>query len=420
MKNLACVILAAGEGTRMKSRLAKVLHPVGGTPMLGHVLALAESLSPRRIVVVAGRDIRHVRAFVGRRATVVEQKRRLGSGHAVMQARNALGRAPGAVVVLYGDMPLLKPETVADVVTAWRRSGTVAALLAARVEMPDGYGRVIRSASGDLARIVEDAAASPGEKEIHEINTGAACFDARELFSALKSLRPNPVKREFFLTDAIDAIASRRRFVVVMAKDALEALGINSRQDLAAAERVMNARALRRLMAAGVTIQDPGTTFVGPRVRIGPDTVIHPNTVIEGPAKIGRDCRIGPFARIRENVTIGDGVCVGNFVEITRSRIGRGTMVKHLTYLGDARVGAGVNIGAGTITANFDGRRKNPTVIGDGARIGVGTMLVAPVRVGARAVTGAGAVLTRGKNVPAGATVAGVPAKVLAKGSVIV
>lgn len=416
MKALACVILAAGDGTRMKSELPKVLHTVSGIPMLEHVLRQAESLKPERIIVVAGYKKPLVASCVGKRAAVVEQKERRGSGHAVMQAMPRLKGFDGAVLVLCGDMPLLRPQTVKDLVAEFRKSECSGVVLTGAAENPAGYGRIVRDGAGNVTRIVEEISATEEERRIREINTGAYVFDRAALSAALKRLKPDPVKKEFYLTDTVALLADEGIFLGHRACDPAEATGINSRSDLARAERAMNARILERWMAEGVTVRDPLTTWIGADVKIGADTEILPNTVIEGPAVIGRRCHVGPFARIRGGVTLGDDVTVGNFVEVVRSTVGRGTLMKHLTYIGDAVVGGGVNVGCGTITANFDGKAKHQTRIGDRAQLGSGTVLVAPVKVGAGAKTGAGSVVTRGRDVPAGKTVIGVPAKVLNKG----
>jgi len=399
----------------MKSALPKVLHTVSGQPMLGHVLALAESLPNVRIVVVAGHGIEQVRAFVGRRAAVVEQKERRGSGHALMQAKKQWKNAE-AVLVLCGDMPLLRSQTVRALVSEFGKSKADGMVLTAEAAAPKGYGRIVRDLSGNVARIVEEASASPEEKNIRQINTGAYVFKKDCLSDALATLEPDPIKKEFYLTDTVEKIAARGTFGAMQLEDAAEAFGINSRRHLADAEAAMNRRILEKWMDSGVTIRDPRTTWIGHGVTIGADTEILPHTVIEGPTRIGKKCVIGPFARIRPGVTLGDEVTIGNFVEVVRSTIGNKTLVKHLSYLGDARVGRGVNIGCGTITANFDGKLKHVTQIADGAQTGSGTVLVAPVKIGKNSRTGAGAVVTRGQNVPAGATAVGVPAKLVKKG----
>ena len=278
---------------------------------------------------------------------------------------------------------------------------------------PAGYGRILRARDGSLVKIVEELNATAGEKAVREVNAGIYCFRGDALYGVLSRVAPDPVKKEIYLTDAVELLAQESSVQIVTAQDPTETLGINSRVDLSVATQMVKKQILKKLMLDGVTIVDENTTFIEERVKIGRDTVIYPNTVIEGPSEIGSHCRIGPFARIRAGVQLGSGVTIGNFVEVVRSRIGDKAIVKHLTYLGDAQIGSEANIGAGTITANFDGKKKQQTVIQDGAQIGSGTVLVAPVRVGKNAKTGAGSVVTRGHDVPAGETVAGVPARPL-------
>lgn len=417
MSNLACVILAAGDGTRMKSDLPKVLHTVSGIPMLGHVLGLAESLKIKNIIVIAGHQKELVEQYVGGRAQVVEQKERRGSGHAVMQAADALKNFSGAVLVLCGDMPLLRKETVEGLIEEFQNSKAAATVLTGMAANPHGYGRIIRGSGTRVVRIVEETSASDVQKRIREINTGAYCFEKESLFDALAKVKPDPVKKELYLTDTAALISKKKKFTGFKADSPAEAMGINSRKDLATVEEIMNRRILERWMAEGVTIRDPKTTWIAADAVIGQGTEVLPSTVIEGPAKIGRNCVIGPFAHIRAGVTLDDNVGIGNFVEVVRSKVGAKALVKHLTYIGDAEIGAGVNVGAGTITANFDGTAKHKTVIEEGAQIGSGTIFVAPVRVGRKAKTGAGAVVTRGQDVGEGETVVGIPAKALKKGN---
>jgi len=395
----------------MKSDTPKVLHALCGKPILGHILDTVDVLNPRRVIVVAGAGEPAVARFAEERAEVVRQKTPCGTGHALLQAQNPLKGFEGSVLVLCGDAPLVSSGTLRKLVRQRAKTGTSCALLSFEAPDPAGYGRIIRGEGGLVQKIVEESNATDEQKRVREVNSGVYCFRARDIFTLLGRLKPDPVKKEIYLTDAVELLVRRGGVRVSRAKDPREALGVNSREDLAMVTAVRKDRILKRLMRAGVTIVDPATTFIEERVRVGRDTVIYPNTVIEGPARIGGKCRVGPFARIRAGVALGDGVTVGNFVEVVRTRIGRGSTAKHLTYLGDAEIGSGVNVGAGTITANYDGKRKHRTVIRDGARIGSGTVLVAPVRVGKGARTGAGAVLPRGRNVAAGVTVAGVPAR---------
>lgn len=415
MRDIACVILAAGEGTRMKSRLPKVLHEVCGVPMVGHVLKAVEAVGIRRVLIVVGFQKERVQAYAGSRGSVILQEKQKGSGHALLQARSRLRSFSGNLLVLYGDTPLIRRETLEELLAVLRRSKADGVVLSAAVEDPAGYGRVIRNEDGSVARIVEEDDASHEEKRVREVNVGAYCFKKAPLFAALATLRPNGAKKEYYLTDVVEKLANRGGVVTACLPDSAEGAGINSRLDLSRAEKVMKERIVGEWMNRGVTIKDPSTTTIARDVEIGPDTVIFPCTVIEGPTRIGRNCRIGPFARIRGGVELGNGVYVGNFVEVVRSRIGDRSLAKHLTYLGDAEVGKEVNVGAGTITANFDGRSKQKTVIQSRAQVGSGTIFVAPVRLGAKAKTGAGAVLVRRQNVAAGQTVVGVPARVMKK-----
>jgi bifunctional UDP-N-acetylglucosamine pyrophosphorylase/glucosamine-1-phosphate N-acetyltransferase len=412
---LAVVILAAGKGTRMRSETPKALHTLCGEPMLGLLLGKAEGLGAKKIFVVAGHQFAAVKDFAGSRAQVVEQKAQLGSGHAVSRTAASLAGFPGSALVLYCDTPLISAETMRELLRGHAGRGTDASVLSVELRDPAGYGRVKRAAAGSVERIIEDRDASPEEKEIREVNTGCGVFRAKKLFEALRSVRRNPLKGEYYLTDVIEILARRGRVEALVTEKNEEVLGVNTRRDLAQLEAVMQRDILEKLMENGVTIRSPRTVTIDADVKIGPDTVIHPNTVLEKGTVIGKRCEIGPFARIRGGSRIADGCTVGNFVEVVRSTIGKGSLVKHLSYVGDAAVGSGVNIGAGTITANFDGKKKHRTVIRDRAQIGSGTVLVAPVTVGRGAVTGAGSVVTAKKNVPDRAVVAGVPARLLKK-----
>lgn len=412
----AVIILAAGKGTRLRSSLPKALQTICGKPLLGYLLDAVRRAGISKTVVVAGHRADLVRDFVGDRASIVLQKKLLGSGHAVNQAAKLFSGFRGPVVVLYCDTPLLSAGTIKNLLSKHCQSGADGTLLSARFTDPTGYGRVIRSASGAVTRIVEENDLEAPLKGVDEINVGAYVFDSRKLFAGLKSIRLNAKKKEYYLTDIVEILAARGVVESVLASDAEELSGVNTQRDLADLEAIAQRRVLERHLKAGVRVRDPKTTIVDVDVKIGQDTMLWPGTVIEQGTVIGRGCSIGPFARIRGGSRIGDGSVIGNFVEVVRSSIGRKTQIKHLSYIGDARVGSFVNIGAGTITANYDGRHKHATVIRDGAQIGSGTVLVAPVTVGRFAKTGAGAVVTKGKNIPDRAVVVGVPARVF-KGS---
>jgi len=281
---------------------------------------------------------------------------------------------------------------------------------------PTGYGRIVRAEGGVVVKIVEEQDATVFEKAIEEINVGVYIFKTAELFDAIKKIKPNNRKKEYYLTDVIEVLNKKNLLVnSVVTEDADEILGVNSRESLAKAYEIFRKRVLAKVVAGGVTVLDPLTTFIDENVTIGKDTVIYPCTVIEREVTIGKNCSIGPFCRVRSGSVVGDDVCVGNFVELNRSRVGASSRIKHQSYIGDTRIGEGVNIGAGTIVANYDGKNKNQTVIKDGAFIGSGTIIVAPVKIGKEAITGAGAVVTKNKDVPDKAIVVGVPAKLLKK-----
>lgn len=405
--------MAAGRGTRMRSDLPKALHPVCGQPMLGFLINRAEVLGAAPIVVVAGYKIKDVRAFAAGRTEVVEQKKLLGSGHAVNQAADVLSGFDGSALVLYCDTPLVSAETLKKLLDDHRENNTDCSLLSAHFDNPFSYGRVKRRSDGLVEKIVEENDATTEEKALTEINVGCYVFDSKKLFNALKCVRPNPIKKEVYLTDAVGLLADTGKVRAVLSSDTAETQGINTRLDLSRIQCRMQQRILDQWIEKGVEIRDPRTTTIDADVTIGAGTKILPSTVIEAGSWIGKDCSIGPFARIRGGSSVGDGSVIGNFVELVRSKIGKKTQVKHLSYIGDAEVGNSVNIGAGTITANYDGKKKHKTIIRDGAQIGSGTVLVAPVTVGRGAKTGAGAVVTKGKSIPAGKTFVGVPAKEL-------
>jgi bifunctional UDP-N-acetylglucosamine pyrophosphorylase/glucosamine-1-phosphate N-acetyltransferase len=415
MKNLAVIILAAGRGERMKSELPKALHPIAGRPMLGYVLDLARALKPKLEICVLGHKSEMVRDYIEKqkgRVKILTQKRLLGSADAVRQAGSILRGFKGTVLVLYGDNPLLRLETIKRLVQHHQQTHSSATLLLASLDKPKGYGRIIRDSTCNIVRIVEEVEANDYERDIKEINTGICCYEKRRLFWALNRVKINPRKREYYLTDVIQILHKQKAIIESLGlKDPGEAIGINKQADLSEAERIMQQRLLQVLMDKGVRIVDPTSTWVCWDTRIQSDSVVFPFTVIESNVKIGKNCHIGPFCHLREGVVIQDRAKIGNFAEVVRSKIDQGAVAKHFCYLGDSRIGRRVNVGAGTVTANFDGKKKSVTVINDGAFIGSDTVLVAPVRVGKRAITGAGSVVTKNKNVAANTTVAGVPAR---------
>jgi len=426
--DLGVVILAAGQGTRMRSALPKVLHPLAGMPLLGHVLGTAARLAPKTTVVVYGHGGEQVPAhFPIAPVQWVEQAQQLGTGHAVQQALPWV-QAVNRVLVLYGDVPLIKAATLQRLLDA--SAGTSLGVLTALLDDPSGYGRMVRDPTGRILRIVEQKDATEAELKIHEINTGIMVLDRAQLGDWLRRIGNNNAQEEFYLTDVIAlAVAEGEEVASVQPQRREEVLGVNDRVQLAHLERYFQARQAQALMQAGVTLIDPARFDLRGRLQVGPDVSIDINAVIEGEvvlgegvtigpncllrncrlgpgtqvyahsviedAQVGRDARIGPFARIRPGSELADRVHVGNFVEVKQSRVGLGSKVNHLTYLGDCEVGSGTNVGAGTISCNYDGAHKHRTVIGDNAFIGSNTALVAPVRVGDGATIGAGSVITR-------------------------
>jgi len=436
MSKLTAIILAAGEATRMRSRRPKVLHQLCGRPLIHYPVSVSRALGAR-VIVVVGRGADEVSAAVGQEAeaTFVEQRERRGTGHAVLQAREACGADSDAILVLPGDMPLLSETTLRRLVERHRESGAAATLLTAELDDPTGYGRVVR-AEGRPVAIVEHRDATPAQRAIREVGTSAYCFDGRRLWAALARVAPHNEQGEYYLTDAIAILRADGHVVeAVLTEDPREGLGVNDRKQLAALAAVMRGRILDRLMAEGVTVLDPANTYVDDTVEIGADSVVYPGVVLEGRTIIGAECvvgpgchvsasrlgdrvrlkpycvlseaiveeaaELGPFCHLRPASHVGARARIGNFVELKKARIGRGAKVPHLSYVGDATLGAGVNFGAGAITCNYDGVDKHETIVGEGAFIGTNASLVAPVTVGDGAYVGAGSVIT--KDVPPGA-----------------
>lgn len=390
------------------------MHPLCGRPMLSYVLDLARDLKIKKIVTVLGHQYTQVRPLIKPGIKIVVQKRLLGTADAVKQGLRPLKNFKGTVLILYGDIPLLRKETVKKVIDYHIKNNLDAVILTAKLEKPGSYGRILRDKYGSVSGIIEEKDADDFQKEIKEINTGIICFDKQKLSGALNKIKINRRKHEYYLTDAIE-IFYKKGYLLdsINAADINEALGINTHADLAKANRIMQQRLNEKLMLEGISIVDPDSTFIGYGAKIGRNTKIYPFTVIESGVKIGKRCLVGPFVHLREGTTIEDDVIAGNFVEIVRSRISAKTMMKHFGYLGDSKIGRSVNIGAGTVTANFDGKKKNNTVIEDKAFIGSDTVLVAPVKIGRAAKTGAGTVVPKHKNVPQGAVVVGAPARLL-------
>ncbi len=400
----------------MHSDIPKVLHPVCGKPMMQYVVDVARKLRSLKIYVILGFKNEVVREALGRDLQVVIQKKLLGTADAIRSAAPFFRTYRGDVLILSGDTPLLTQETVRQVVQKHRSSSAECTFLTATVLQPQGYGRVIRDGRGKVVAIREEKDSTPREKEINEINVGVYCFYSKRLFALLKAIKLNPKKKEFYLTDIIALLVQKKATIeTVETKDFQEGLGINTRKDLSFAESVIRKKNLWDFMLQGVTIIDPQTTYIDADVKIGRDTVIRPLTVIEKNVHIGGHCSIGPFCRLRPGTRIADGVEIGNFTEVSRTQISKGSLMKHFGFLGDARIGTKVNIGAGTVTANYDGKNKNITVISDEAFIGSDSILVAPVKVGKKAATGAGSVVTSGHNVPDGKVAVGLPARIIAR-----
>lgn len=417
MQGLRTIVLAAGKGTRMKSELPKVLHEVCGKSIIQHVLDLCSTLGSQKTYVVLGHKINEIKEAIGKQFQIVEQKNPLGTANAVSSCQSYFKGYRGDVLIVCGDTPLLNKSVIKQLIRKHKKTKSVCTLLTTVLHNPQGYGRIIRDTSGHLVAIREDKDAVGFERDIAEINVGVYCVNAVELFNVLKSVKSNAKNKEFYLTDIIEKFRESGFKVDSMeTDDPNEGLGINTRQDLAKTENIFRRRILNDLMVNGVTVVDPETTYVDASVRIGKDTVLRPFTFIEKDVIIGAGCSIGPFARLRPGTRLKNEVVIGNFTEVSRSKIGEKTIVKHFGFLGDSIIGAGVNIGAGTVTANYNGVEKNITRIGDGAFIGSDAVLVAPVKIGKKAVIGAGSVLTKGKNVADGTTVVGVPAKTITKG----
>ena len=415
VNDLACVILAAGEGTRMNSDMPKVLHKIYKKPLIDYVLKTVKDLKIKPIISVIGYKSELAAAHLKGRSEIVKQEKRLGTADALKQAAKRLHGFKGDILTLCGDIPLIKPETLARVINLHRNSKASCTILTSILKNPTGYGRILRSDGEKIIKIIEEKDASLYEKVIEEINTGIYCFKSNDLFSSLKEIKPNNIKGEYYLTDVVELLVKKGLKVEsIEAESGDEVLGINSRQDLTKAHKIMRQRIQHRIMEMGVTIIDPETVHIDADVEIGRDTVIEPFVRIEGNVKIGRNCLIGPFVHIRPGTVIKNKVKLGNFVEIVRSKVDSGTKINHHAYIGDTEVGKDVNIGAGTVTANYDGKNKNKTVIKDEVFIGSGTILVAPVKVGKGAVTGANSLVTKGE-VKKNTVVVGVPARILKK-----
>ena len=431
VSDATAVILAAGQGTRMKSRMAKVLHRAGGKALVEHVIGAAKGIAaPERIFVVVGHQAEAVGA-VAQAAGVgaIHQTEQLGTGHAVMCGEDRLAGLGGLLLVLNGDCPMIRTETLENLIALYRETGAGAAMITTDLDDPTGYGRIIRQPNGDVEAIVEHKAATEEQHAVREINVGFYCFDADAFWKHVHEIRPDNPAREYYLTDMIAILLKAgHRVTALKAADSSEMLGINNRVELAAVDRIMRDRKVRQLMLDGVTIEKPETVSIDSDVVVGTDTVIGPFVQITGSTVIGENCRIGassivenstladdvdvfpfssvsastldahaqvgPYARLRMGAHLEESAHVGNFVELKKTRLGAGSKSMHLAYLGDSQIGAKVNIGAGTITCNYDGINKHQTTIRDGAFIGSNSTLVAPIEIGSGSYIGAGSVIT--------------------------
>ncbi|MBZ2183857.1 MAG: bifunctional UDP-N-acetylglucosamine diphosphorylase/glucosamine-1-phosphate N-acetyltransferase GlmU [Bryobacter sp.] len=430
---LSAIVLAAGLGTRMKSRKAKVLHEAGGQALVEHVLDAAGAwIAAERTIVVVGHQAEEVKALLGRRGCrFAVQREQKGTGHAVAICEGEAERAgrTGRTVILYGDCPLLTAETIGKLVRAQERGGVAATLITTVLEEPAGYGRILRGEDGRVTAIVEEKAATAEQKKIGEINSGIYCIESEVLWKYVGRLKPNPASGEVYLTDLVEVMeGDGLRVEALVVEDATEILGINQRVELAAADGILRGRKARELMLGGVTIRQPETVSIDSKVEVGQDTVIGAFAQIGGRTRIGAECvvgagsvirdsvlgdgvkvgeycfvgtsvveegaEIGPFSRLRMENHVGEGAQIGNFVELKKTRFGAGSKAMHLAYLGDSDIGAGVNIGAGTITCNYDGVAKHRTEIGEGVFVGSNSTLVAPVRIEGASYVAAGSVIT--------------------------
>lgn len=446
MKIIA-ILLAAGQGTRMKSSLPKVLHPIAGKPMIWHALQAIAQATTEKPVVVVGHGGEEVTKYLGDSAQTVLQEPQMGTGHAVMQAESLLKGKSDLVVVCYADMPLLRGETLQKLVDTQRKNSGPISMLTVIAEDPRGFGRIIRKGDGSVAAIVEEYVATPDQLQVRELNVGGYCFDSNWLWEALHRIPKNPQKGEYYLTDTVElAVKDGLPVHATVMDDLEETIGVNTRVHLSEVEAAMRRRINQSHMLNGVTMVDPSSVYIEADVRIGRDTVIMPNTYLYGrtelgegnvvgpntiirDTKVGDGCKIlasvlegallendvdmGPFARLRKGAHLGNHVHMGNFGEVKDSHLEDGVKMGHFSYIGNARIGSNTNIGAGAITCNYDGEKKHSTEIGEGVFIGSDTMLVAPLKIGKGARTGAGAVVT--KDVPDDTLVVGMPARAIRK-----
>lgn len=422
------IVLAAGQGKRMKSKLYKVLHPVCGKPMVGHVLDVLDAVRVNRKVVIVGHGAEAVQAYVGDRAEFALQAEQLGTGHAVAMARPLLEQEDGITVVICGDTPLIRPDSLETMLRLHQEQGAAATLMSASLDVPQGYGRIVRNADGLVERIVEQKDCTPEQDAISEINAGTYCFDNRKLFEALAKVKNDNAQKEYYFTDVIGILREQgEKVLAYCTNDPSEWIGVNDRIALSEAEKYMRERINRAHMAEGVTLIDPAQTYIEKDVTIGADTVLHPGTALKGKTVIGQDCvigpnceltdsivgdgvhikqsvlseatvgdscTVGPFAYLRPGTKLASHVKIGDFVEIKNAFLDEGAKVSHLSYVGDAQVGKNVNVGCGAITVNYDGFSKHKTIIGDDAFIGSNVNMIAPVTIGKGAFLVAGSTIT--------------------------
>ncbi|MFH0876863.1 MAG: NTP transferase domain-containing protein [Candidatus Omnitrophota bacterium] len=414
MSNFCIVILAAGEGKRMKTSLPKVLHELCGKPMVAHVVEAAKKVSAKKLVVVVGRRWPQVKDVLGKGVLVAVQREPRGTADAIKAAKDKIPSSAKDVIVLYGDTPLITEATIRALYQSHIEKNASCTVLTTFLENPKGYGRILRNESGKLIGIIEDKDATTHQKAIKEINTGMYCFRRLGLAEALEHVRPLNQSNEFYLTDVFAWMSQRgKKIDACVADDSREVLGVNSQMQLHEAQEILRQRQLESRIENGVQIEDMRSTFIDQTATIDAGTQILPFSYIEKNVVIGRNCSVGPFCHLREGTVLKDGVSVGNFAEVKNSVLGQGSVMHHLGYVGDAVVGKNVNIGAGTVVANYDGKKKNKTVIKDRAFIGSDAVLIAPVVIGKGAVVGAGSVVTKNHHVPDRGIVVGVPAREL-------
>ena len=394
-QDIAAVILAAGKGTRMKSNKSKLVHKIYGKELVKRVVETAKKAEIENVIAIVGYKKEQVQAVLGNSVEYAYQEEMLGTGHAVLQAEKYLKEKRGKVVVLNGDAPIIRPETIKNLIQKSTDNKEYATLVTAIYNNPTGYGRIIRDVGGSVQEIIEEKDANEEQRKIQEINAGIYCFDIQELLKALKELKPDNAQGELYLTDIVKIMNKKGlKTGAITVKDNTEILGVNDRIQLEMLTKVLQKRINSEHMKNGVTIEDIDNTYIYDDVQIGTDTVIHPNTTIKSDVIIGQDCEIGPNAYIREGCVLANNVKIGSFVEIKKAIIGEGAKVPHLSYMGDCEIGAKTNVGCGTITCNYDGFNKSKTIIGEKSFIGSNTNLVAPVTLGKNSFIAAGSTIT--------------------------